>query len=309
MSRFTAERLSQVFHSAKWVSFDSNSKIIIMSDCHRGDGNWGDSFMHNQNIYFAALSFYYQNGYTYIELGDGDELWENRNYEAIIDAHNNVFWLLSKFYNKNRLYMLYGNHDIVKKNEAFVRKICTTKNNPCDKNQISLFSNIEFYEGLLLVNKEENQEIFLAHGHQGDLLNDYLWRMTRFLVRYIWRPLELVGFRDPTRTSTNYSRRKKVERDLIKWVEENNQMMIVGHTHRPVFPNEGEPLYFNDGSCIHPRCITGIEICNSSISLVKWSILVDVNQSLYVGRTILEGPTPLKDFINKNKKDSKSKLS
>ena len=34
-----------------------------------------------------------------------------------------------------------------------------------------------------------------------------------------------------------------------------------------------EPGYiplFNDGSCVHPRSITGIEIQNGSIALVKW---------------------------------------
>ena len=84
MSNYTLKRLSQVYNSAIHVPFDYNSRIIIMSDCHRGIGNWGDNFAHNQNIYFAALSFYYNNDYTYIELGDGDELWENRCYDTII---------------------------------------------------------------------------------------------------------------------------------------------------------------------------------------------------------------------------------
>ena len=33
--------------------------------------------------------------------------------------------------------------------------------------------------------------------------------------------------------------------------------------------------FFNDGSCVHPRNITGIEIENGKISLIKW--LIDTN--------------------------------
>ncbi len=297
MSKIALMRLSQTYDRAKYIPFNSDSRIIIMSDCHRGIGNWGDNFARNQNIYFAALSYYYENNFTYIELGDGDELWENRSYEKVIDTHNNVFWILSKFKQQNRLYMLYGNHDVVKKNPRFIDKVCNSKNNPCDKNDITLFSDIKFYEGLILYNSENKHKIFLTHGHQADIFNDLLWGLSRFLVRYLWGPLELIGLKDPTSTADNYSKRSKVEKNLIKWVKDNNQMIIAGHTHKTAFPTKDEPLYFNDGSCVHPRCITGIEITNSEISLIKWSVQVDYANHLYVGRTILEGPNPLSDIL------------
>jgi hypothetical protein len=79
-------------------------------------------------------------------------------------------------------------------------------------------------------------------------------------------------------------------------------IIIAGHTHRPVFANlslterrlmetgigsrgvrgkaEADPIYFNTGSCVHPRCITGIEITAEKepddkaprlrYTLVKW---------------------------------------
>ena len=68
-----------------------NRKIVLMSDCHRGTGDWSDTFLKNQNIYFSALMNYYEKGYTYIELGDGDELWENKRMKDISEIHNNVF--------------------------------------------------------------------------------------------------------------------------------------------------------------------------------------------------------------------------
>lgn len=297
MSNIALKRLIQAFNAAKYIPFNYDSKIIIMSDCHRGVGNWGDNFAHNQNIYFAALSYYYEHGFTYIELGDGDELWENRYYDSIIDTYNNIFWLLSKFNEKDRLYMLYGNHDIVKRDSSFIDKVCKMENNPCDKNDITLFNDVAFYEGLILYNTENKYKIFLTHGHQADIFNDLFWRLSRFLVRYLWGPLELVGLKDPTSAAKNYNKRSKVERNLIRWAKDHNQMIIAGHTHKTAFPGKGDPLYFNDGSCIHPRCITGIEIANNEISLIKWSVQVDIKNHLYVGRTILEGPISLKEIL------------
>ena len=39
-----------------------------------------------------------------------------------------------------------------------------------------------------------------------------------------------------------------------------------------VFLNQVILPFFNDGSCVHPRSITGIEIENGEISLIKWEI-------------------------------------
>lgn len=44
-------RLNKIFNNSHEIDIDHNSKIIIMSDLHRGDGNWSDSFAGNQNIF------------------------------------------------------------------------------------------------------------------------------------------------------------------------------------------------------------------------------------------------------------------
>ena len=44
--------INRVYESSEKIYFDDNSKFIIMSDCHRGDGNWTDNFSKNQNIFF-----------------------------------------------------------------------------------------------------------------------------------------------------------------------------------------------------------------------------------------------------------------
>ncbi len=292
-----SKRLSQVLEQAKVMTFDESSRIVIMSDCHRGNGSWGDNFSNNQNVFFAALYYYYDNGYTYIELGDGDELWENRKIEDIISAHSDAFWLMSLLYKDYRFHMLYGNHDIIKRDPRFAKTKC--HDFYCDNVQshLALFPGIEMNEGLLLKYRNTKYQILLTHGHQGDFMNSDLWKISRFLVRYVWKPLELIGVKDPTSAAKNNERKNSIEKKLSDWSTKNQQLLICGHTHRPVFPKPGEALYFNDGSCVHPRCITAIEIKNGTIALVKWAVLTRPDRTLYVGREVLEGPERLLDYF------------
>ena len=68
-------RLDKSFRTAPVLALTPHSRIVLISDCHRGVGNSNDNFLKNQHLYFAALQSYYKLGFTYIELGDGDELW------------------------------------------------------------------------------------------------------------------------------------------------------------------------------------------------------------------------------------------
>lgn len=227
----TLKRVSWVFNSADEIIFDDESKIILMSDCHRGDGNWSDDFARNQNIYFAALNHYYKEGFTYIEIGDGDELWEHRSFHTILNTHKNIFWLLSKFYTEGRLHLIYGNHDIVKKNDKYVKRNLYKYFDERRKKYVPLFENIKIHEGIVLKHRDTGNKILLIHGHQADFLNYNLWRISRFMVRYLWRPLELWGVNNPTRTAKNYVKKESVGRKLSRWVKKEKHMMIAGHTH------------------------------------------------------------------------------
>jgi len=72
-------RLSQALEAAEVMPLDNQTKIVIMSDSHWGDNSWADDFAHNQYLQFHALQVYFEDGFTYIGLGDGLELWENRD--------------------------------------------------------------------------------------------------------------------------------------------------------------------------------------------------------------------------------------
>lgn len=289
-----SSRLSRSFDSAPVLPLNQTSRYVLFSDCHRGSGNSNDNFLKNQHLYISALRHYYQNDFTYIELGDGDELWENRKMEQIIEVHSDVFRLLSKFAKENRLYLLYGNHDMEKKRPAYASRHCSCFFCP-DTLQIQpLFPDIKYYGGIILEDIG-GQRLYLTHGHQADLLNSVFWRFSRFLVRYVWKPLEHTGAQDPTSAAKNNHRKTKTEERLASWAKERQDILITGHTHRPRL-NESDPYYFNTGSCVHPCGITCIEIQNRALSLCKWTLGTRRDRTLYVAHDVIAGPISLSGY-------------
>ena len=280
MKKGYERRIYKSFKNAPVVALYPYSRIVLFSDCHRGVGNSNDNFLKNQHIYLAALKYYYKNNFIYIELGDGDELWENRSFSAIKEIHEDVFNILSLFEKKNHLWLIYGNHDYVMKNS---------------KKPIHYSGLILRLCGYLQRNSKYTYmtpkcfELYLTHGHQADFLNSTLWKLSRFLVRYLWKPLEQIGILDPTSAAKNYQRKEKSEKRLSDWAIKNNCYIITGHTHRPMMGSD-KTRYFNVGSCVHPHSITCIEIENGMINLVKWFVDAKPDSSLFVSREVISAP-------------------
>jgi UDP-2,3-diacylglucosamine pyrophosphatase LpxH len=292
-------------------------KIIVMSDCHRGDGSAADDFARNSLLYKCALEHYHEQGYTYIELGDGEDLWEIKNFEQIYITHTSIYDLLRKFHDpdprKTRYIKVWGNHDEYWQDHAEVLQ--------------GLFPGIRVYGAVALGN------ILMIHGHQADTTcSGPAAKVSKFLVRHVWGGLQKFGIGDPTRAAENPGLCNRIDTILQAWatgreIETDEEqkgttpsfqremksvpifsippeariptppfILIAGHTHRPVFANLSqterrflecgvglaetkatvpEPVYYNTGSCVHPRCITGLEIEYDggalAFTLVKWS--------------------------------------
>jgi UDP-2,3-diacylglucosamine pyrophosphatase LpxH len=292
------KRLTKVFEKAKEkeIPFDDSDKFILFSDCHRGDNSWADEFTHNHNLFLYALQDYFSKGFTYIEVGDGDELWENAQFKDIRQAHSDIFSQMKKFHQKKRFYLIWGNHDIERKDKETVKKTLYRYYDRPTKKYESLFEGIELYEGLILRHSRTNKRIFLVHGHQVDPLNDcrWLWRLNWFLHRYFWKYIQLFGIRNPASPAKYFNRAKKINEKLKKWAETNHQMLkmlIAGHTHSYSLV---EPPYFNIGSCVHPHCITGIEIENGKIRLIEWRVKIkETDRTLYADKIELSGDYPV----------------
>ena len=247
-------RLTHVFEAARRVPFDDSSRFVFFSDCHRGDGSRADSFARNKALFLHALHHYYRQGFTYVEVGDGDELWKNRQFSAVRRAHARIFDLMHRFDQQGRLHLIVGNHDIRGDRHDRVEK-----------------DGLVAREGLVLHHAQTGQQAFVIHGHQADFKSDRLDFLGRFLVRHVWRRLQIMGVGSPPSVPHGSHNRESIQRRIVDWIQAYRHTVICGHTHRPVFARHGDPPYFNTGSCLYAGYITGIEIQNGEIALVRWA--------------------------------------
>lgn len=303
----SVKELENIYENGFTLDFDDDSKIVFISDVHRGDGTYSDSFLPNRNIYITALKYYLKNDYIYIEVGDGDELWKNKNFNEISFFYDDIFKILNKFNKKNNIYCIVGNHDIIKRCRNFkYKEENALKKIGADYGEefIKFIKDVTFYPGMNLMYKPLGEKFLVVHGHQLDFWNNEAWRINEFLVRYIWKFLNgIAGFKDPTRSAKSKTQRSRIDIKLQDWARDNCTMLLCGHTHNTRFPGLYEPPYFNDGCCVYPYAITTIEIEKGEIKLVKWIIDAQDTGSLWVTRKNIAGPTKIAEYLNYAKEE------
>ncbi len=263
----------------------ARDKYIIFSDHHKGNKDFGDDFANNEPNYLAALDYYLLNNFKYINLGDAEELWKYEPKE-VISKNVNALKSEAKFQEGNRYFKTFGNHDLTWKNKLDV-----------DLWFKDIFSlPLPVYEGILLkiIINENPLSIFLTHGHQGDKLSDNN-ALSTWMVAHLWRPLQRYLRINVNTPAKDFIMRDKHNIMMYEWSSRRkNLLLITGHTHKPVFasglysdhPNNTinetkiavaerhsklKPSYFNGGCCCYnDGDITGIEIADGKISLIKW---------------------------------------
>ena len=257
----------------------SSDKFIIFSDQHKGNKSWADDFAICEKNYLAALKYYNAEHYNYINLGDCEELWKFKAVEII--PANAAPFEAEKAFQPFRYFRTFGNHDIIWKNkldvDMLLKKVFTLP--------------LPVYEGIILSNadKDNKLDIFLTHGHQGDLMSDNN-ALSTWIVAHIWMPLQRYLRININSASNDHNLRNKHNKIMYEWSsKQNNLILITGHTHQPVFasgkyfdhpsnnittdqPAEKlKPSYFNTGCCcFNDGDITGIEIAGGFIRLIKW---------------------------------------
>lgn len=289
----TIDRLSEAYENAHILNYSKDSKLVIISDAHRGVGNLSDEFTKNRNTFVYALSHYYKNGFSLIEAGDGDELWEHHQFAVIKNAHLDAFQAIQAFHDDHRFYMIYGNHNIYLKDPEYIKKHLYKYYNRYTGEVNDFLKGIVAYEAIKLVNTKTKEEVLVVHGHQGDLPNDHLWYFSMLSLKYFWRHLHAFGLQNPSSPVRNEHKRHKIERNFNKWIERTQIPLICGHTHRIKFPQKGELPYYNTGCCVYPDSITAIEIENNHICLVRWKVKTNDQGLLQIQRVIINGPSPI----------------
>ena len=246
-------RLSQVLERAVRVSVDDGTRIVFFADCHRGDRGRSDAFARNSDLFLHALRHYYQRGFTYVEVGDGDELWQNRRFADVRRAYGRVFDLFHAFARQQRLHLIVGNHDIQRGCRDRVEK-----------------DGLVAREGLVLEHAVNGRQVFVVHGHQADFKSDRLALLSEMAVRAL-KQVQRLGLARYANLPRDIWSQCKTDRWIREWVHARRQAVICGHTHRPSCASYGAPPYFNTGSCLVPGAITGLEVQNGQISLVRWT--------------------------------------
>ena len=171
-------------------------------------------------------SYYFKEGFYYINLGDSEELWEN--LLITVKRHNKAtFEAEQKFLSKDRFYKIFGNHDLYWDNDPLaainLKKIYG--------------QNVPIYEGVLLKTEVGGKplEIFMTHGHQGDLQSDGNW-FSKWFVSDIWGPFQAYLRINPNTPANNDELKTLHNRMMYQWSSKHqNVLLITGHTHQPVF--------------------------------------------------------------------------
>jgi predicted phosphodiesterase len=209
------------------IPFDSNKdKFIVLSDQHKGARDGSDIFAKAEKNYIAALDHYQKEKFFYINLGDSEELWEN--LFVTVKKHNKAtFEKERQFLKRDAFVKIFGNHDLYWDNDPL--------------REVSLMQiygqPVKIYEGIILkttVNKKP-LEIYMTHGHQGDLQSDGNW-FSKWFVSDIWAPFQSYLRINPNTPSTNDSLKTSHNQMMYEWSSKRkNTLLITGHTHQPVF--------------------------------------------------------------------------
>jgi len=278
--------LTKLYNSAKKnnkrvcsiIPDPSKDKFIIFSDQHKGNRDWGDDFANNEFNYLAALKYYKDKGFSFINLGDSEELWKYKP-EQILPNNEKAFAAEASFQPHN-YYKTFGNHDLIWKNKIDVEHYL--KNN--------FVMPLAVCEGIILRTtiNEQPLTVFCTHGHQGDKMSDNN-AFSTWIVAHVWTPLQRYLRINVNTPSKDFSLRNEHNQIMHQWSSRRkNMLLITGHTHQPVFAagkysshpsnkieteaNEKlRPSYFNTGCCcFNDGDITGIEIEGGYIRLIKW---------------------------------------
>ena len=94
------------------IEFNSTTdKFIVFSDQHKGNKDSADDFKNCEATYIAALQFYHVQSFTYINLGDCEELWKYKP-ENVLPHINVALQAEAAFQSDKKYYRSFGNHEI-----------------------------------------------------------------------------------------------------------------------------------------------------------------------------------------------------
>jgi predicted phosphodiesterase len=282
--------------------------VIIFSDMHKGARDGSDDFAIAEDNYLAALQYYDDQRFYFIDLGDSEELWENTIFSVI--KHNKATFEKERLFADRKAFAkIFGNHDLFWDNDPLAPLHL--------KNMYG--QEVKIFTGIVLRTALPNGtiDIFCTHGHQGDAQSDGN-AFSKWFVSYVWGPLQSFLEINTNSPSSSDSKKTLHNQYMYDWSSaQKNLLLVTGHTHQPVFnslthlerlyldlenaqqkndeafirklsaeiPRRSreynfvnnsfktmKPGYFNAGCCCYADGnITGLEIADGYMRLVKWT--------------------------------------
>ena len=288
----------------------AGERLVVFSDHHKGARDGADDFQRCERSYNAALAYYDRLGYHLLELGDVEELWENK-FDEVAGSYGVTLELAARFQAGGRYTRFFGNHDLAWNDAGFFQKRMERFGYGDVTPVEALRLEVELGDGGVL-------ELFLVHGHQGTADSDRNAWLSRLFVRFGWRALQRLLNRPWNTPSVDWGLRGEHAAHMCSWAAGRKRVLIAGHTHMPVFfesvkrpeaspddvppaasgadrdealrlawiewakaeqerlrsnpPIQLEtPCYFNTGCCsFGDGDITGLEIGDGEIKLIRW---------------------------------------
>ena len=283
-------------------------RFIIFSDQHKGRKNGADDFMPAEKSYLNALHFYNANKFHFICLGDSEELWENTIHQVM--KHNHASFDLEKlFVQRNAFTKIVGNHDLDWEIDplapAYLKKIYGTAvpvfqgimlETSIGQKVLRIFcthghqgdlqSDGNWFSKFFVTKIWAPLQAYLRIYPNTPAYDDQL-KTTHNKMMYEWamQQKDLILITGHTHqplfeSLTNYERLQWQHRRALyehnpEWAEalENEarwrraEDIAVSEDYLSI-----KPVYFNTGCCCFSEgYITGIEIADGSIRLVKWN--------------------------------------
>jgi predicted phosphodiesterase len=285
-----------------------SDRFIIFSDLHKGTGDGADDFKAALPNYLAALEYYQAHQFHYINLGDSEELWEN-SLLGVMDAYASTFEAEKKFVERNAFTKIYGNHDLFWDNDPFapvyLKKLygkvvpiysgvvlrmqgasgnldifCTHGHQGDQQSDGNAFSKwfVSYIWGPLQSFLELNPNSPSSNDHLKTTHNHFMyeWSAKQDHVLLITGHTHQPVFESLTHLERLYLRLEEatakndfnaMQKTLEEIPKRKQQYSFVNSTYK-----EMRPTYFNTGCCCYANGnITGIEIAEGKIRLIKWS--------------------------------------
>ncbi len=200
------------------------SRLVIFSDHHKGDGSGADDFKKNATLYKTALNYYAEQKFKLIVLGDSEELWENsmeqvnKHYASLI---RDEIALALEGPNGKKI-RIWGNHD----KEVSLRWFRWSSGSLSSLE----WEKVDYRECLCL-----GPDIFLIHGHQGRFFEDKAWRLSRWAVQFIWKTIQKILHIGIDGPAENFALREYLETKYYHWAKARKVLLVCGHTHQAIF--------------------------------------------------------------------------